>query len=216
MNDFLVPTLARLIFGFVVLVFPFQASFGLCTPIPSGGVGWDTHQCGAGGANCADSEVPPFPPPAPGTVFANLTNKMAACCGRGWVENPNEAQKMDCVESVAPPATSPPTKTFLTFYMEGNAPDDLLTAGLTYPNQLFLLDSTGLPLNGFYTQSGVRCGYRDIVTKAPLQLSAQDQLGLFRTAIGNLRVPVMTQKYRWLWYQMSFDQTRRDSRHGRK
>jgi hypothetical protein len=74
--------------------------------------------------------------------------------------------------------------------MEGNAPDDLLTAGLTYPNQLFLLDSTGLPLNGFYTQSGVRCGYRDIVTKAPLQLSAQDQLGLFRTAIGNLRVPL--------------------------
>lgn len=155
-----------------------------CGVIPP--ASWDTHACGTGGTNCWDSEVPP--PVPSGVTFSNLTNKMAACCGRGWGETTSaSSQKLDCVETKLPAPGS--FKSFLEFYNEGAIPNSLTTAGLSYPNQMFLLDKNNIPLNGFYDQSGHRCRYRDASTKAVKTLTAAQQMALFQTALTEMKPP---------------------------
>ncbi|MBS1961311.1 MAG: hypothetical protein JST04_03770 [Bdellovibrionales bacterium] len=136
----------------------------------------DQHVCSSLG--CAPSELP-FPGPANGATFDGLANPMAACCGRGWGENTGSASKFDCVEAVSTPGT-----TFRNFYLAGSSPDNTTTAGLTYPNQVFMLDKNGVPLSGFYTQSGVRCGYRKPSNHSTVvQLTRDQQMQVFAAAM---------------------------------
>ncbi len=156
---------------------------GDCTTIPGNAGQWKKHACDAGpGYLCADSDLPVPPPPGGGT-FASLANKMAVCCGRGWGENIGPGLKMDCVEAKPPPVGT--FQSFLNFYSAGATSDFVTTAGLTYPNRMFVVDSAGIPLNGFYDRRGRRCNYRDPATKTAMQLTPADQLDLLQYAITN-------------------------------
>lgn len=151
------------------------------TPAPATPAEWSEHACSASG--CAPSALPtpapsgtPSPLPA-GTVFSNLVNPMANCCGMGWAENPNAAQKLDCVEAApATPGPGVPPTAFETFYSAGSVSDSIKTANISYPNELFLLDQNGKPMNGFYTQEGKRCNLS-------VPLDGKAQLTLIRQAL---------------------------------
>ena len=170
-------------------------------PVPGGIGGWQQHECSAKPSTCEPSDLPVGVPN--GTVFDDLVNPMVACCGRGWGENAGAGSKLDCLEAVPPgPAglsAGPPDlrwNTFYRFYMydgsTGAGPASLRTAGLSHPNELFLVQN-GVPLNGFYDQTGHRCKYRDSATKADLTsatyLTAQAQMDLIRNALTKRKLP---------------------------
>jgi hypothetical protein len=147
---------------------------GACTtnfpPIPGN---WNKHRCAKNG--CAPSMMPTVlvgtsPSPLPGNI-TSLANPMAACCGMGWGEDGDGASKFDCVE-----AKPQPSETFAQFYSVGSSANDLATAGLTFPNALFLVDRAGTPINGFYTQSGARCALTP-------NLTVPEQHQIYREAI---------------------------------
>lgn len=154
----------------------------VCSP-PASGPDLDDHVCGTAG--CTASEVP-FPPPANGAGFAGLANPMAACCGRGWGENSGAASKFDCVEALPTPTT------FKSFYLAGQTADNITTAGVKYPNQIFMLDKNGVPLSGFYTQNGVRCGYRKPSDKSVVTLTRDQQMEVFAAALNANPIAIPT------------------------
>jgi hypothetical protein len=156
-----------------------------CLPIPP--LSWIFHECTAAVTACAPSDVPLGAPV--GATFADLTNKMAACCGRGWGENNNSAQKLDCVQALAPPG--PTQGAFIKFYNAGGPLPNatVATAGLAYPNQAFILDPQNVPINGFYDTSGKRCNYLNNGTGAPLALTPTQQLAVLENAVTNMALP---------------------------
>ncbi len=171
----------------LMLILNSRESLAVCNPATAGTIA--DHVCGTGG--CDSSIVPqrvipgtwypsPRPSPLAAETFDKVVNPMAACCGMGWAENMDAARKFDCVEARPSAAVA---SDFLSFYNEGAVADDMTTAGLTFPNQMFVLGRNGVPLNGFYNQKGARCNLATPRNPA-------DQLTLYRTALTNMVVPV--------------------------
>lgn len=162
--------------------------------IPGPPAQWDGHACGiSGGGHCAPSLLPPAAPlnsasPLPSAAsFTDLVNPMAACCGMGWVEDPDSGQKLDCVEAIAP--TAPTYESFITFYNKEPSPDKITNANVAYPNRMFVLGRDGIPLNGFYRPTGARCPYRNPTTKNNITLTATQQMSLFDEALLESKPP---------------------------
>lgn len=123
-----------------------------------------------------------MPSPAPSGMpssFDQLMNPMAACCWNGWAQaNDPASSKMDCIERRVTTGED-----FLKFYYEGGprgtpavpTPEQVTYAGVSYPNQLFMLNSVGsAPVNGFYNAKGERCGYNTGTKTAPAQMALFD------------------------------------------
>lgn len=156
------------------------------TPTPACSFSWADHQCGTGGSIGPSAMPSPVPP---GTTWDKLMNPMAACCWNGWCESAVDPTtcKMDCV-------AAKPGKDFMEFYNAGGplggvpSPRPEEDAGVLYPNRLFLLDTQGVPYNGFYDQHGKRCKYSDAAGAAK-KLTGGEQLDLFDAAIAANKPP---------------------------
>lgn len=180
------------------LIFPFDGKAANLCPVPTAPGLWIGHSCGAGAgggiAHCKDSILPPPAPlgsasPLPtATAFESIVNPMAACCGMGWGEDTDAAQKFDCVEAIAP--TAPTYESFIDFYnKEGPNRNKVTNANVAYPNRMFVLGRDGIPLNGFYDQGGKRCPYRNPTTKESITLTAVQQMALFEEALTADKTP---------------------------
>lgn len=184
-----------LIFFSLSFCFLVSSAHAVC-PFPGPPGLWNMHRCGKGNGHCAESIIPPAAPVGsasplpPVTDFTDIYNKMPACCGMGWGENADGAQKFDCLEAVAPAA--PTYETFLAFYNKGSEGHFRTDAGVVYPNRMFVVGKDGIPLNGFYEPSGRRCFYRNPTTKEKVRLSAADQMALFDAALLANKPPVGT------------------------
>lgn len=122
---------------------PFESAPPPCVAIEN------HHRCDDGSLSGFASAVMPSASPNDAVRFNNMVNKKLACCMNEFTSNPppgDAYSKFDCVDN-----GGTQYKNFNELWSSYlNEDQDLM-------NALYLVNSTGKPLTGFYTLAGARC-----------------------------------------------------------